>query len=156
MFPWMMPGAGAGNLSLLSLMMGGGLNGTLSGGGGSASFTSNPQAWARMFSPQSLSDDRSDQTPRGNQTDAGNSMAPPGQQPQGGPDNAGMSPYDANTVTPSPASGYGYEPSPWMRLLGGMRSPSSQQQRAGMNMGLLGMSMLQPRQQQAPRPYPWI
>ena len=50
MFPWMMPGAGAGNLSLLSLMMGGGLNGTLSGGGGSASFTSNPQAWARMFS----------------------------------------------------------------------------------------------------------
>jgi hypothetical protein len=153
MFPWLMPTMG-GQLSLISMLQGGGAPG------------SNPQAyWARMMSPQAFFDrgyepaptqagDRSDQTIRGNQPDPGNSMAPPGQQPPGGPDqNATMSPYDPNTVAPS----YGYQPSPLMRLFANYRSPSlQQQQRGALGLGMYGLNMLQPRQPNIPQPYPWI
>lgn len=92
-------------------------------------------------------DDRSDQNNRGNQSDPGNTMAPPGQTPPGGPDDRAMSGYDPTTV--------GYQPAAWMRALAGM-SGGQRDPRRATNLSLLGLSMLSPRQPTAPRPLPWI
>lgn len=138
MFPWMMPTM-AGSLSLFSLMQ--------------------PQQGSFGGSSYGFNEDRSDQSRKGNQSDPGNAMAPSG--PPGGPDNQPMTGYDRNTVAPA----YGFEPSSWMRTFARMgnafgandqRSP----QRSGMNnpystMGLLGLSMMQPRQAPPPQWMPW-
>jgi hypothetical protein len=75
--------------------------------------------------------DRSDQNPRGNQGDPGNVMGPPGHTPLGGPTPAPMSNYDPWTVRP-----------------GAQRNP--------LQMAQFGLSLLQSRQPNAPRPYPWL
>lgn len=129
MFPWLMPNATmGGNLSLLSMM------GPPQGG---------PFAFSNPYG------DRSDQTPRGNQPDRGNAMAPPGQQPPGGPDNNPQSGYDPNTVSP------GWGAPSWMRALN-VRPNQQQMQRGALGMGRLGLSMLQPRPPTQTGPYPWI
>jgi hypothetical protein len=187
MFPWLMPNAGlGGQLSLLSMMQGDGQGGQGSQGGyafGSNPYTdpnywanastarqpgqSNwdlfmhgmlPQSvWPQQWKDQQQQGDRSDQSGNQNQPDTGNSMAPPGQTPRGGPDNTSMSGYDPSTVSPGPRA-YGYQPANWMRALsgfggGGARRPNMNQSLA---MGALGLSMLQPRQPAHTGPYPWI
>jgi len=145
MFPWMMPTT-AGQLSLYQM--------ALQGGPGQGGGQQNP--WSTMynmwFSPSQ--GDRSDQNGNQNQPDTGNSMAPPGQAPQGGPDNSPQSNYDPYTVGPRPS--YGYQPSDWMRWLSATRGPNQQQQRQAQSMGMLGLSMLQPRPPTHTGPYPWI
>src|SRR5262245_3508176 len=175
MFPWMQGGAGGAPFSLLSMLQGGGAQGPYGnmfqpGYWDRVNATRQPgeqnaNVWLRGVLPQAAwpqqwrdpkygyQGDRSDQTPQGNQSDTGNSMAPPGQVPPGGPDNTPMSGYDYNTVSP------GYAPPPWMRMLSGLgggtsRRPNSNQ---AMNMGLFGLSMLHPRPPSLPPgPYPWI
>lgn len=127
MFPWMMPNASmGGQLSLLQMMM-------------------QPYPQRQPFG------DRSDQGPRGNQPDPGNAMAPPGQTPPGGPDNNPQSGYDYSTVSP------GWGAPSWMQMLGGGNQRNrNRDPRGGQQMGLLGLSMLQPRPPTHTGPYPWI
>jgi hypothetical protein len=165
MFPWLLPGASPpSQLSLLSMLPGAGA--PQQSGFFSRQSLRDPQTyWAQvnaqrkpgqsnwdsfvrgmlpqeMWPPAWRDNDRSDQTRQGNQPDTGNAMAPSGG--AGGPDNTPMSGYDPNTVA-------GYDPG-WMRMFGGgWRRPNM------MNMGALGLSMLQPRYpQRAPGPYPWF
>jgi hypothetical protein len=162
MFPWLMPNATmGGNLSLLSMMMGQAGQGAQQNPYGnplSPSYWPNvnaarqpgasnwdtfmhgilpqsmwPQEWRQgggSNSQGSSNGDRSGQTDQGNQPDTGNSFAPPGQVPRGGPDNRPMSDYDPNTVSPSPRA-----------------------RNQMLQLGLLGLNMMQPRQAYTPRPF---
>src|SRR5262245_26512345 len=122
MFPWLMPNAGQGGL--LSMLQGSSAQGGPFGNPFAPDYWSRvnasrqpgednasvwfrgllpQQAWPQQwrdpkygYQPAPAEGDRSDQSGNQNQSDSGNAMAPPGQNPQGGPDNTQMSGYDAN------------------------------------------------------------
>lgn len=144
MFPWLMPNPMAGQLSLLQMYQ----QSPPHGGLFNSPSARDPYASRQPFQ------DRSDQNAaRQPGATPATPWPSPGQQPQAEPAPVSPASAGANPGWGAPALQM-LAPGP-DRGLGGNNQRKADP-RAGMQMGLLGLSMLQPRQPTHTGPYPWI